>query len=66
MHILIILALYILNLLLNRWIFFRIGDTDKSNLESPVAKFICFIPILGTAILIVLWIVEGDFFKPKK
>lgn len=66
MHILILIFLYILNVLLNRWIFFRIGDKDKSNLENPVAKFLCFLPIIGTILLTVIWLVDSDFFKPNK
>ncbi|PCI28142.1 hypothetical protein COB55_04500 [Candidatus Wolfebacteria bacterium] len=66
--ILIIITSYILNLFLNRWIFFRLGDIDEVNLKNPFGKLLCFLSLLGTIGLVILWIIESDsgFFEPKK
>lgn len=68
----IILIAYILNLYFNRWLFFRIGDLDERNLSNPIGKFFCFLSLLGSMILMLIYLLEAKwewydkFFTPKK
>lgn len=67
---LIISVAYVANLYLNRWIFFRLGDLNKSNLNNEAAKFFCFLSLYGTLLLWLIYVTEckwiKTFFTPKK
>jgi len=67
----IIICVYILNIFLNRWIWFQIIKKDKSMYPNSPAVVACFLSLLGTIVLLIVWIGFmkfkrfNDFFTPK-
>lgn len=70
-YIIIGIILYILNLLLNRWIYFKLIELDEDFYPNPPAVFFCFWSLLGTIPLLVILIAESNkgeqwnWFTPK-
>jgi len=62
---LIIIVCYVLNLLFNRWLCFRIIEKDKDMYPNPPLTSMCFLSLFGTLILIIVYFVSSDFFTPK-
>lgn len=55
---------YILNVLINRWIYFQVSKNDRC--KNEIGIFFCFLSIIGTLLLIVIYLIEDptEFFTP--
>ena len=61
----IIIVLYIINLFLNRWLFFKAVEQDSDS-YNELLKFFCFISFVGTVILIIDILINSSFMRPPK
>lgn len=56
---------YILNIFLNRWLYFKMIESDNDFCNNPIAIMSCFLSLFGTIILGLIVLNESDFFTPK-
>jgi len=63
----IIIIAYILNVFLNRWLYFRLQKIDSDYYPNPPAVLACFLSLVGTFALSVILLSNSklDFFKLK-
>jgi hypothetical protein len=64
--ILICILGYVLNLFINRWLYFQLQKKDDDWYPNPPLQFLCLVSLLGTFFLIVFIILETDLLKYKK
>jgi len=66
-NIIIIIVIYILNVFLNRRIYFKLQKIDPDFYPNPPAVFACFLSIIGTFALLCIVLMNSkiDFFKYK-
>lgn len=61
---------YILTFFLNRWIWIKIIRLSPINKGNLIGILFCFLSLIGTILLITMWIIEKDFdynwFTPKE
>jgi len=55
---------YILNILINRWIYFQASKNDRY--KNEIGIFFCFLSIIGTLLLVIIYLIEDptEFFTP--
>jgi NADH:ubiquinone oxidoreductase subunit 6 (subunit J) len=61
-------VIYTIVFFINRLLYFKIQEVDEDMYPNPGAVFFCFLFLLGTLILILVYITSSkkDFFKFKK
>ena len=61
---------YVLTFFLNRWIWIKIIRLSPINKGNLIGILFCFLSLIGTILLITMWIIEKDFdynwFTPKE
>jgi len=63
----IIILAYVLNVFLNRYIYFQLQKKDSNYYPNPMAVTACFLSVIGTISLLAILLghIESDFFKLK-